>query len=167
MRKPFPKDLKRVQKRIMPSDACTDCGGSFRDDVMDELEYVPGHMIVNQIIRPRLACTCCEKVTQAEMPSRPIPLCWPRVDGTYLVLQIRLSRRCTAKARCLRSIDLSGSLLASWVGKSTKLLERLSDAIRDHVFAAQAIFMDDTTVKLLQKGQAKGATNPRVGLCQR
>ena len=36
---------------------------------MDE----PGHYIVNQIIRPRLACTCCEKVTQAEMPSRPIP----------------------------------------------------------------------------------------------
>ena len=76
VRKPFPKDLKRVQKRIMPSDACTDCGGSFRElgaDVMDELEYVPGHYIVNQIIRPRLACTCCEKVTQAEMPSRPIP----------------------------------------------------------------------------------------------
>jgi hypothetical protein len=43
--------------------------------------------------------------------------------------------------------------LASWVGKSTKLLERVSDAIRDHVFAGQAIFMDDTTVKLLQKGK--------------
>jgi|TARA_B110000908_G_scaffold48040_1_gene58665 hypothetical protein len=51
-------------------------------------------------------------------------------------------------------IELSGSLLASWVGKSTKLLERVSDAIRDHVFAAQAIFMDDTTVKLLQKGKS-------------
>jgi transposase len=52
-------------------------------------------------------------------------------------------------------IELSGSLLASWVGKSTKLLERVSDAIRDHVFAAQAIFMDDTTVKLRQKGESR------------
>ena len=42
-------------------------------DVMEELEYVPGHYILNQIKRPRLACTCCEKVVQAEMPSRPIP----------------------------------------------------------------------------------------------
>ena len=43
-RKPFPKGLKRVEKRITPSDACTDCGGSFKDlgaDVMEELEYVP------------------------------------------------------------------------------------------------------------------------------
>ena len=45
-------------------------------------------------------------------------------------------------------IDLSGSLMAGWVGKCSKLLER--------VFEAQAIFMDDTTVKLLQKGNGKG-----------
>lgn len=72
----FPKGLKRVQKTITPSDACTDCDGSFKElgtDVMEELEYVPGHYIVNQIIRPRLACTCCEAVVQAAMPSRPIP----------------------------------------------------------------------------------------------
>jgi transposase len=75
-RKPFPKDFERVETRIAPSGACTDCGGSFKElgtDVMEELEYVPGHYIVNQIIRPRLACTCCEAVVQAPMPSRPIP----------------------------------------------------------------------------------------------
>ena len=43
--------------------------------------------------------------------------------------------------------------------KCAKLLERLSDAIRDHVFEAQAIFMDDTTVKLLQKGKVKLAAD--------
>ena len=45
--------------------------------------------------------------------------------------------------------------MAGLVGKCTKLLERVSDAIRDHVFEAQVIFMDDTTVKLLQKGNGK------------
>lgn len=47
-RKPFPKDLKRVETRITPNDVCTDCGGSFKElgtDVMEELEYVPGHYI--------------------------------------------------------------------------------------------------------------------------
>lgn len=55
-RKPFPKDLKRVQKTITPSETCEDCGGSFKElgaDVMEELEYIPGHYIVNQITRPR------------------------------------------------------------------------------------------------------------------
>lgn len=76
VRKPFPKKLEHVETRITPSDACTQCGGSFKElgtDVMEELEYIPGHYIINQLIRPRLACTCCEEVVQAEMPSRPIP----------------------------------------------------------------------------------------------
>ncbi len=37
-RKPFPKNLKRVVKTITPSDACEDCGGSFKvlgTDVME------------------------------------------------------------------------------------------------------------------------------------
>ena len=38
-------------------------------------------------------------------------------------------------------IDLSGSLLAGWLGKCTKLLERVSDVIHDLVFEAQAILM--------------------------
>jgi hypothetical protein len=42
-------------------------------------------------------------------------------------------------------IDLSGSLMAGWVGKCSKLLERVSDAIRDHVFEAQAILGMDNS----------------------
>jgi len=75
-REPFPKGLKRVQKTIAPSDACTNCGGSFKvlgTDVMEELEYISGHYVVNQISRPRLACTWCETVVQAKISSRPIP----------------------------------------------------------------------------------------------
>jgi transposase len=49
-----------------------------------------------------------------------------------------------------------------WVGKCTKLLERLSDAICDHVFKRQAIFIDDTTVKLLQKGKGRGKNKPKT-----
>ena len=147
-RKPFPKGLRRVVRTITPSDACTDCGGSFKvlgTDVMEELEYVPGHYIVTQIGRPRLACTCCEKVVQAEMPSRPIPKSFvgPALMAHILCCKygyhLPLYRQSQMFAN--EGIDLSGSLMAGWVGKCTKLLERLSDAIRDHVFEAQAIFM--------------------------
>lgn len=168
-RKPFPNNLKRVQKTISPSDACTDCGGSFKvlgTDVMDELEYVPGHYIVNQIGRPRLACTCCGSVVQAEMPSRPIPKSFvgPALMAHILCCKygyhLPLYRQSQMFAN--EGIDLSGSLMAGWVGKCTKLLERMSDAIRDHVFEAQAIFMDDTTVKLLQKGNGKGKNKTKT-----
>ena len=168
-RKPFPNNLKRVRKTITPSDACTDCGGSFKvlgTDVMEELEYVPGHYIVNQIGRPRLACTCCETVVQAEMPSRPIPKSFvgPALMAHILCCKygyhLPLYRQSQMFAN--EGIDLSGSLMAGWVGKCTKLLERMSDAIRDHVFEAQAIFMDDTTVKLLQKGNGKGKNKSKT-----
>jgi len=168
-RKPFPNNLRRVRKTITPSDACTDCGGSFKvlgTDMMEELEYVPGHYIVNQIGRPRLACTCCEKVVQAEMPSRPIPKSFvgPALMAHILCCKygyhLPLYRQSQMFAN--EGIDLSGSLMAGWVGKCTKLLERMSDAIRDHVFEAQAIFMDDTTVKLLQKGNGKGKNKSKT-----
>jgi transposase len=38
----------------------------------DELEYRPGRFVVNRIVRPRMACTCCERIVQAALPSRPI-----------------------------------------------------------------------------------------------
>lgn len=168
-RKPFPKDLERVVNRIVPSDACTECGGNFKElgaDVMEELEYIPGHYIVNQIARPRLACTCCETVVQAEMPSRPIPKSFvgPALMAHILCCKygyhLPLYRQSQMFAN--QGIDLSGSLLCSWVGKITKLLERVSDEIRDHVFEAQAIFMDDTTVKLLQKGKGRGKNKTKT-----
>jgi transposase len=169
VRKPFPKDLKRVVSCITPSDACLDCGGSFKElgvDVMGELEYIPGHYVVNQLTRPRLACTCCEKIVQSEMPSRPIPKSFvgPALMAHILCCKYGYHLPLYRQSQMFENqgIDLSGSLLCSWVGKITKLMERLSDAIRDHVFEAQAIFMDDTTVKLLQKGKGKGKNKPKT-----
>jgi len=44
-----------------------------------------------------------------------------------------------------------------WVGKSTALLEPLADAIGRHVLAGQAIFADETPVKMLAPGTGKTA----------
>jgi hypothetical protein len=55
-------------------------------------------------------------------------------------------------------VDLDRSTLADWVGKSTALLERLAVAIGDHVQKGQALFADDTPVKLLAPGSGKTRT---------
>ena len=64
-RKPLPEHLERKQQVLSPGDNCSKCGGSLKtlgEDVTEELEYVPGRFIVNRIIRPRMACTCCEAI---------------------------------------------------------------------------------------------------------
>ena len=87
-RRPLPDHIQRMSVEIAPvEDACARCGGHLRrlgEDVTEELEYVPGarHLsrtdgvrclaVVNCIVRPRLACSGCERFVQAPLPSRPI-----------------------------------------------------------------------------------------------
>ena len=80
-RNPLPDHLDRQDEVLSPGEDCTDCGGSLRqigEDVTEELEYVPGRFVVRRILRPRMACTCCETFAQA--PSNvaaPVRVCWP------------------------------------------------------------------------------------------
>ena len=75
-RRPIPDHIPRMEVELTPAaEACADCGGRLRrigEDVTEELEYVPGRVIVNRIVRPRLTCACCERFVQSPLPSRPI-----------------------------------------------------------------------------------------------
>jgi len=75
-RRPIPDHIPRMTVEILPGeDACAGCGGRLRrlgEDVTEELEYVPGRFVVNRMVRPRLACSGCERFVQAPLPSRPI-----------------------------------------------------------------------------------------------
>ena len=74
-RKPLPPHLERIDEELSAGDDCGQCGGSLKklsEDVTEELEYVPGRFVVNRIVRPRMACSCCKAITQALLPSRPI-----------------------------------------------------------------------------------------------
>ena len=53
--------------------------------------------------------------------------------------------------------------MTDWVGKSTALLELLADAIGKHIRQGQALFADDTLVKLLAPGNKP--TKAHLGLC--
>lgn len=73
-RKPLPPELLRNEEVLSPGESCK-CGGPLRtisEDVTEELEYIPGRFVVNRFVRPRMACPCCERIVQAELPSRPI-----------------------------------------------------------------------------------------------
>ena len=55
-------------------------------------------------------------------------------------------------------VDLDRSTMADWVGRSTALLEPLADAIGRIVRRGEAIFADDTPVKMQAPGQKKTKT---------
>lgn len=165
-RRPIPDHVPRMEVELSPAaDACADCGGKLRrigEDVTEELEYVPGRFIVNRVVRPRLACTGCERFVQAPLPSRPIERGRP---GPGLLAHLLVSKYADHLPLYRQSqiferdgLDLDRSTLADWVGKSTALLEPLADAIGRHVLEAAAIFADDTPIRMLAPGAGKTQT---------
>ena len=77
-------------------------------------------------------------------------------------LHLPLNRQSAVYAR--EGIDLDVSTLADWVGAAAATLTPLVEAIRAHVFAAERIHADDTTVPVLAK---ENSHRPIMDLCAR
>ena len=110
-RKPLPAHLPRNEEVLSPDSACGHCGGKLKklgDDVTEELEYLPGRFVVNRIVRPRMACSCCETMHQAALPSRPIERGRP---GPGLLAHV-------LKGRAIFADDTPVNMLAPGSGKT-------------------------------------------------
>ena len=164
-RKPLPDYLDRREKVLSPGEDCARCGGKLKtlgEDVTEELEYVPGRFVVNRIVRLRKAYACCEAIVRSPLPSRPIergrpgPGLLAHVLVSKYVDHLPLYRQSQIYAR--EGIDLDRSTMADWVGRSTALLEPLADEIGRVVRRGDALFADDTPVKMQAPGQKKTKT---------
>jgi transposase len=164
-RKPLPDHLDRHDEVLSPGEDCTRCGGKLKtlgEDITEELEYVPGHFVVNRIVRPRKACAGCEAIVQSPLPSRPIERGRPGPGLLAHVLvskyadHLPLYRQSQIYAR--EGVDLDRSTMADWVGRSTALLEPLADEIGRIVRRGNALFADGTPVKMQAPGNKKTKT---------
>ncbi|MEM1152274.1 MAG: IS66 family transposase [Pseudomonadota bacterium] len=164
-RKPLPDHLDRHEEVLSPGEDCSRCGGKLKtlgEDVTEELEYVPGRFVVNRIIRPRKACSCCEAIVQSPLPSRPIERGRPGPGLLAHVLvskyadHLPLYRQSQIYAR--EGVDLDRSTMADWVGRSTALLEPLADEVGRIARRGEALFADDTPVKMQAPGNKKTKT---------
>jgi transposase len=127
-RKPLPCHLPRNETTLSPGDACGECGGALKtlgDDVTEELEYVLGRFVVNRIVRPRMASTCCETFHQAALPSRPIERGRPSPGLLAHVLVSKYGNHAPLYRQSQifqrEGIDLDRSTPPDWVGKYTAL----------------------------------------------
>jgi transposase len=75
-RKPLPAHLPReVVTHLPEQDCCPDCGEALRnfgEDVAEILEYIPANFKVIRHVRPKFACTRCERMVEAPAPPRVI-----------------------------------------------------------------------------------------------
>jgi transposase len=168
-RNPLPDHLSRQDVVHQPADdgacTCPDCGrGMARlgEDVTEVLDYVPGHFQVIRHIRPKYACTACDAITQAPAPAMPTPRgrATPGTLAHLLVAKycdhLPLYRQSEIYAR--EGLELDRSTLCDWVGQAAWLLDPVVAAIRQHVFAAEKIHGDDTTVPVLAPGLGRTKT---------
>ncbi len=165
-RKPLPEHLKREEMMHKPdSDCCPDCGGGLRhfgDDVSEQLEYVPESFKVIRHVRPKFACTGCDRVVEAPAPSRPIErgLAGPSLLAHVIVSKyadhLPLFRQSEIYAR--QGVEISRSTMAGWVGAASDLLSPLVEAIGKHVFAGRKLHADDTPMPVLAPGNGKTKT---------
>ena len=161
-RRPLPDHLPRERIVYPAPAACPCCGGALRklgEDVTETLEVVPRQWKVIQHVREKFSCRSCEAITQPPAPSHPIargragPALLAHVLFSKYGLHLPLKRQSAAYAR--EGVDLDVSTLADWVGAAAATLMPLIEVIRGHVFAAERIHADDTTVPVLAKGKTR------------
>jgi transposase len=162
-RRPLPAHLPR-ERIVYPAPSVCPCCGDGRlrkigEDVTETLELIPRQWKVIQHVREKFSCRTCEAITQPPAPSHPIargragPKLLAHILFAKYSLHLPLNRQSTTYER--EGIDLDVSTLADWVGAAAATLMPLNDVIRTHVFAAERIHADDTTVPVLAKGKTR------------
>jgi len=158
-RRDFPDHLPR--RRVvhpMPT-SCPCCGGTrlskIGEDVTETLDVVPRQWFVTEHVREKFSCRSCETITQPPAPFHVIArgFAGPSLLAMILVEKYAnhqpLNRQSEQYAR--EGIELSVSTMADHVGACAAALMPLYELIKAHVFAAERIHGDDTTVPVLAK----------------
>jgi transposase len=161
-RRPLPEHLPRERIVHPAPSACPCCGGPLRklgEDITETLEHVPAQWKVIQHVREKFSCRQCEAITQPPAPSHPIargragPQLLAQVLFGKYGAHLPLNRQSEIYAK--EGVALDVSTLADWVGACAATLMPLVKAIASHVFVAERIHADDTTVPVLAKGKTR------------
>jgi transposase len=158
-RRNFPEHLPRRRVVHPAPTSCPCCGGTklskIGEDVTETLDVVPRQWFVTEHVREKFSCRSCETITQPPAPFHAIArgFAGPSLLAMMLVEKYAnhqpLNRQSEHYAR--EGIELSVSTMADHVGACAATLTPLCELIKAHVFSAERIHGDDTTVPVLAK----------------
>jgi transposase len=162
-RRPIPDHLPRtdVLHDVAAADQTCACGRpktKIGQDVTEQLDYVPGKLIVLRHIYPKYACSCCQDgVTTAPTEPAPIPGGLPTAGLLgYIVVNkfgthIPLYRQQDEFARA--GIFFPRSTLCDWVAWCGTLLKPLDHLMHAEVLKSRIIQGDETPVPVLDRSR--------------
>jgi transposase len=151
-----PEHLPR-ERVVEPGPTVCLCCGSARlrklgEDITETVEVIPRQWKVIQHVRGD-----CEKISQAPAPFHVIARGWAGPSLLAMILFEKygqhqpLNRQAERYAR--EGVPLSLSTLADQVGGCCAMLAPLLRRLEAHVFTAERLHGDDTTVPVLAKGK--------------
>jgi len=160
-RKPFPEHLPRERVVVPAPCTCPACGGSrlskLGEDVTETLEVIPRSWKVIQTVREKFSCRDCEAITQPPAPFHVVPRGWAGPSFLAMVLFEKYGQHQPLNRQAERfgreGVPISVSTLADQVGAACFALMPIFKLIEAHVFAAQRLHGDDTTVPVMAKGK--------------
>jgi len=158
-RRNFPAHLPRRRIVHPAPTSCPCCGGTklskIGEDITETLDVVPRQWFVTEHVREKFSCRACEKIAQPPAPFHAIArgFAGPSLLAMILVDKYAnhqpLNRQSEQYER--EGIELPLSTMADHVGACAAVLMPLYELIKAHVFAAERIHGDDTTVPVLAK----------------
>lgn len=168
-RRKLPQDLPRQRTEYHPAKelmTCRECSvplGKIGEEVSEQIEYVPASLFVQEHARIKYACPECRgNVVIGSLPIKPIekgvpgPGLLAHVVTSKYVDHLPLHRLEAIFPR--QGVELSRSTLCGWVAASAARVEPVVEAMKSQILASRKIHTDDTTVPVLDKGQAKTKT---------
>jgi transposase len=157
----LPEHLERREKIIEPTEDVSQYK-KIGEEVTEELEYEPGKLFVNKIIRPKYAKQNNEGVIIAPMIERPLP---KAIAGAGLLAQIVIDKYVDhlplyrQMERFKREgINIPYSTITDWVSNSCKLILPLYDALKSLILQSDYLHADESPIKVLDKNK-KGETH--------
>jgi transposase len=159
-RQPFPEHLPRERVVVPGPVACACCGGTrlrkLGETVTETLEVVPRQWKVIQHVREKMTCRDCERISEPPAPFHVTPRGWAGPNLLAMLLFEKFGQHQPLNRQAERygreGVPFSLSTLADQVGAGCAVLEPLLRRVEAHVFAAERLHGDDTTVPVLAKG---------------
>ncbi|EKG3927214.1 IS66 family transposase, partial [Salmonella enterica] len=163
-RKPLPSHLPREETTIRPdSTTCPDCSHPLRhirDEISEQLDYVPAKFVVKRYVRPQYGC---QRVVSGRLPAQIIPKGIPEPGQ---VAQVLVSRFCDRQplyhqqqvfARA--GVELPVSTLAGWTGTACVRLMPLAELLRTELLSRPVLHADETPLQILDTKKGGKAQN--------
>ena len=157
----LPEHLERREVIVEPSEDVSLCR-KIGEEVTEELEYEPGKLFVNRIVRPKYVKPDNAGILTAAMIERPLPkaiagaallssiVIDKYVDNLPLYRQVERFKR--------EGINIPYSTITDWVSATCGLITPLYDTLKKLLLQSNYLHADESPIKVLDKDK-KGETH--------